>query len=279
MLNKATHYGALLGYATGTDGRIIGYRIYNYDTNRFVYPYNVTFNDDCPAIPYIASIRQLAPPVRLHNRVVSKQFNGTTYMGKITHIREDTDGEIIYGVTYSDSDYEEYNFKEVMEILQAYNPLDDIDDTLEITPFFGSSSQHKHAVDKVAALHAPATATDPNAKASHDKQSKKTGTRKSSRVRVVRRPYNAPSGDRNEIPSSLNRHRLRYAMKASAQTCTSTNTKPGKCNIARRDKNRANRPKPTLKPMMRAVILERAKLFEDIISQCAGAAPKQHTPK
>ena len=67
-------------------------------------------------------------------------FNGTPYLGKITHIRKDTDGELIYGVTYSDNDYEEYNFKQIMEILQAYNPLDDIDDVLEVIPFFGSST-------------------------------------------------------------------------------------------------------------------------------------------
>ena len=112
-----------MGYATGSDGRIISYRIYNYDTNRFVYPYDVTFNDDVPAIPYIASLRQLAPAVRLHNRVVRKIFNDTPYLGKVTHVRTDTDGERLYGVTYSDNDYEEYNFKQIMEILQPYLSL------------------------------------------------------------------------------------------------------------------------------------------------------------
>ena len=62
-LNKATQYGMLLGYATGSDGRILGFRVYNYDTNRFGHPADVTFNPDCPAIPYIASVRQLAPPM------------------------------------------------------------------------------------------------------------------------------------------------------------------------------------------------------------------------
>ena len=67
-LNKATHYGALImGYVTGSDGRIIGFRVYDYNTNRFVYPSDVTFNDDVPAIPYVASLRQLAPAVRLIN--------------------------------------------------------------------------------------------------------------------------------------------------------------------------------------------------------------------
>ena len=142
-LNAATHYGALMGYATGTNGRIVSYRIYNYDTNRFVYPYNVTFNDDIPAVPYVASIRQLAPAVRLRNRIVCKKFNGTFYRGKITHIRTDSDGDRLCGVTYSDTDYEEYNFYEIMKILQRYNSLDDEDDTLEIvTPFFGSSRAH-----------------------------------------------------------------------------------------------------------------------------------------
>ena len=146
-LNTATHHGALMCYATGSDGRIIGYRIYNYDTNRFVYPSDVRFNDDVPAIPYIASLRLLAPAVRLVNRSVMKTFNGTPYYGKVTHTRLDTDGELLYCVTYSDNDYEEYNLHEIMRYLQPYDPADDIDDTLEITPFFGSTRQNHAATD------------------------------------------------------------------------------------------------------------------------------------
>jgi hypothetical protein len=95
-LNKSAHYGMLLGYATGSDGRIMGYRVYNYDTNRFVYPADVTFNPDCPAIPYIASLRQLAPAVRLQDRRVCKVFNDTPYYGKVTCVRKDADGEKLY---------------------------------------------------------------------------------------------------------------------------------------------------------------------------------------
>jgi len=163
VLAKATHYGALMGYATGSDGRIVSYRIYNYDTNRFCYPYNVTFNDDVPAIPYIASLKQLAPAVRLKNRTVRKEFNGTDYVGKITHMRNDPDGEVVYGVTYSDNDYEEYNFSEIMTILQNYNPADDVDsDVIEIAPFFGSAKHHLAASDAnqpPTPAHAPITTT------------------------------------------------------------------------------------------------------------------------
>ena len=210
VLNTSTQHGALMGYATGSDGRIVSYRVYNYDTGRFCYPFNVTFNDDVPAIPYIASLRQLAPAVRLQNRVVRKQFNGTDYLGKITHVRTDTDGERLYGVTYSDNDYEEYNFAEIMKILQPYNPLDDTeDDVIEITPFFGSSKQHLSAIDNDQQQKLTKTQHVTSAKTSLKQNS---STRKSSRVRVVRRPLNVGSKSINAIPSSLNRHRLRYAM-------------------------------------------------------------------
>ena len=164
----------------------------------------------------IASLRQLAPPVRLQNRAVSKVFNGARYLGKITHIRKDTDGELIYGVTYSDNDYEEYNFKEIMEILQAYNPLDDVDDILEITPFFGSSSKHPHANDTTRPP-SPPTKRVKRMTPQDEKHTASKPTRKSSRVRVIRRPFNVKSDSSLEIPSSLNRHRLRYAMRAHTQ--------------------------------------------------------------
>ena len=66
-LNKSIHFGMLLGYATASDGHIISYRVYNYSTNRFGYPADVTFNPDCSAIPYIASL-PLAPAMRLRER-------------------------------------------------------------------------------------------------------------------------------------------------------------------------------------------------------------------
>ena len=207
-LNTATHYGALLGYVTGTDGRILGYRVHNYDTNRIVHPHNVTFNDDIPAIPYIASLRQLAPPVRLRNRSVCKKFNGVEYHGKVTHIRKDTDGELLYGVTYSDNDYEEYNFQDIMHILQPYDPQDDIDeDVIEITPFFGSANKHMRATD------APDTEEPiPALKQNATETGKASTSRRSARVRVVRRPHNVGETAATDIPSSQNRRRLRKAM-------------------------------------------------------------------
>ena len=55
-MNKATHYGALLGYSVGSDDRIINYRVFDYATHRFVFPSNVTFNDDISAVSYIDSL-------------------------------------------------------------------------------------------------------------------------------------------------------------------------------------------------------------------------------
>ena len=128
-----------MGYVTGSDGRILGYRVYDFDTARFRHPRNVTFNVNVPALPYIASLKRLAPPVILLHRSVRKEFNGTFYNGKIICTRVDKDGELLYGVKYNDNDYEEYIFLETLRILQPYDPLDDEDDTLEVTPFFGSN--------------------------------------------------------------------------------------------------------------------------------------------
>ena len=232
-LNTATQYGMLLGYATGSDGRIISYRVYNFDTNRYVYPADVTFNPDCPAIPYIASIRQLAPPMRLRNRMVRKLFNNVPYYGKVIDVRKDSDGEILYGIAYSDNDYEEMSFKQVLEVLQPYDPLEDDHDLLEITPFLGASKKHLAAADTVTHEHSSADLSAPyhgssvqnNAGSTSEKtsisagQSKSTAApsaHRSARVRVVRRPHNVGTADISSIPSSQNKRRLRSAMTARA---------------------------------------------------------------
>ena len=67
----------------------------------------------------MASLRQLAPPVRLVKRLICKHFNGVPYYGTITHVRTDTDGEQLYCVQYADNDYEEFTFHEVMKYLLA----------------------------------------------------------------------------------------------------------------------------------------------------------------
>lgn len=59
----------------------------------------------------------------------------------------DSDGEMLYGVKYSDNDYEELTFLQAIRVLQPYDPLNDEDDTLEVTPFFGSSTQQTALTD------------------------------------------------------------------------------------------------------------------------------------
>ena len=75
-----------MGYAVGSDCRILSFRVYNYTTHRFAYPANVTFNDDVPAIPYISSLMNLSPAVRLKNRRVRKIFNGVEYEVKVIKV-------------------------------------------------------------------------------------------------------------------------------------------------------------------------------------------------
>ena len=161
-MSSAAHLGVLMGYVTGSDGRILAYRVYGFDTCSFKHPYDVTFNIDVPALPYIASLKQLAPPFRLINRSVIKKWNGSPYYGTITNTRQDKDGETLYCVRYADNDYEEYSFLEVMRYLQPYDPFEGEDDNVEITPFFGSNNNDLSATDEKT-VRATATPTS-NAK-------------------------------------------------------------------------------------------------------------------
>ena len=129
-----------------------------------------------------------------------------------------SNGEIVYGVTYSDNDYEEYSFHEIMRLLQPYNPEDDIDDDeIIITPFFGSKNEHSAATDTLTITSGKDATKEPHTAAakSTDKRQPKAhqkATRRSTRVRAVRRPHNVGTEDISSIPSSQNRRRLRKAM-------------------------------------------------------------------
>ena len=71
-----------------------------------------------------------------------------------------------------------------MNTVQSYNPLDDIDDVLELTPFFVASKKHLAVTDSE---HPQSKRTASNACAKTQTSSTKNmkPTRKSSRVRVV----------------------------------------------------------------------------------------------
>ena len=214
-VNSASHVGVLMGYVTGSDGRILAYRIYDFDTASFKHPYDVTFNVDVPAIPYVASMRQLAPPVRIIHRQVMKMWNGVPYYGEVTGTRVDKDGETLYCVRYNDNDYEEYSFLDIMKYLQPYDPFANENDLVQITPFFGSTKSDLNATDSPnRCAH-----SDPDATPTASKPTASGGTRKSARVRVVRRIHNVQDeeDDVADIPSSINNTRSRKAYNAKVR--------------------------------------------------------------
>ena len=221
-VNRSAHHGVLMGYVTGSDGRIMAYRVYDFDSASFKHPYDVTFNVDVPAIPYIASLRQLAPAVRIVHRKVMKKWNGTPYYGTITHTRQDTDGETLYCVKYQDNDYEEYSFLDVMRYLQPYDPFDGEDDLVEITPFFGSSREHLRATDNTNSDDATTDSSHVSAVAAPASSTPARPTRKSARVTVKRTLHNVGADpDNTPIPSSINSMRSRKAYKAKVRAFNS----------------------------------------------------------
>ena len=50
-VNSSAYHGVMMDYVTGSDGRILGYRVYDFDTACFRHPRDVTFNVDLPALP------------------------------------------------------------------------------------------------------------------------------------------------------------------------------------------------------------------------------------
>lgn len=100
--------------------------------------------------------------MRLRNRRVRKFYNKVPYYGKIIDVFKDTDEEILYGVLYPDTDYEQYSFHEIMEILQPHDPIEDAQDVVEITSFFGSSKSQRQLMDVLSPKnHQTQQQTDP----------------------------------------------------------------------------------------------------------------------
>ena len=77
-------------------------------SERFRHPRDVTFNPDVTEIPYIVSLKWIAPPVRLLKRRVSKLWNNVSDYGDVVQVRWDSDGETLYCMWHEDNDYEEY---------------------------------------------------------------------------------------------------------------------------------------------------------------------------
>ena len=152
-------------HVTGSDGRILVCRVYDFDTTNFKHPYDVTFNVDVPAIfeyliTYVSRITSLAPAVRLINRQLMKEWKDVQYYGTVTVVgtRQDKDGEFLYCVkyVYEDNDYEEYSFLEIMRYGPTtrsmtrranqfdlyFSPLRPCKNNVEITPFFGRTTSN-----------------------------------------------------------------------------------------------------------------------------------------
>ena len=189
-------------------------------------------------------------------------------------IRKDTDGEILYGVAYSDTDYEEMSFKDVVEVLQPYDPLEDDDDVLEITPFFGSSKRHLAGTDSTA--DPPSDSQGPPSK-SRSKQAptnttsdtpnrtEKSAPRRSTRVRVVRRPHNVGKIDISEIPSSQNKRRLRSAMSARTDMFNKVMALASRCHEIMQKERRKPVPTITIPPGTYVDQLPPPKNYDDAI--------------
>ena len=56
-------------------------------SERFRHPRDVTFNPDVTEIPYIVSLKWIAPPVRLLKRRVSKLWNNVSDYGDVVQVR------------------------------------------------------------------------------------------------------------------------------------------------------------------------------------------------
>ena len=118
---RASRVCAMIGYTLKPDGHPLAYRLFDCDLGTTIERTNdlVTFNKDMPALKYIAE-RSIQRPVDLYaNAIVAKEFldtkgKRTLHWGKVISNRFDSDGELLFKISYEDGDSEEFNVAEMM---------------------------------------------------------------------------------------------------------------------------------------------------------------------
>lgn len=122
---KASRVCAMIGYTLKPDGHPLGYRLYDCDLGTIIRRTDnlVTFNVDMPALKFIAE-RSAKRPIDLYNNAIIAKFfdrkmqNNQTkkilHWGKVVSHRYDTDGELLFRISYEDGDSEELNVTEMI---------------------------------------------------------------------------------------------------------------------------------------------------------------------
>ena len=117
---KQSRICAMIGYELKPDGHPLSYKLYDCDLGTVIRRTDdlVTFNKDMPALKFIAE-RAVQRPVDLFsNAVVAKYFGSKKkrklHWGKVISHRYDTDGELLFRISYEDGDWEEFNLAEMM---------------------------------------------------------------------------------------------------------------------------------------------------------------------
>ena len=116
-LSPAGQVGIFLSYDDRSDGGIQGYRVFNWDTGRVVHRYDCDFNQDLPAMEYIAKMMCTSSDAQFLNRRVCKDFDGEKFSGTVTRIHKGKLNQTLWHIKYDDGDREDVDFQELLQIL------------------------------------------------------------------------------------------------------------------------------------------------------------------
>jgi hypothetical protein len=117
-LRPAADIGIYLGHGERSDGGLQGFRIYKYDTNKVVIRHDVELNPTLQGIKYITTVAATSADSQFINRKISKLFDNTLHHGTVHSHRKGDDGLTVWAVHYDDSDWEELDLAELLEVLK-----------------------------------------------------------------------------------------------------------------------------------------------------------------
>ena len=182
-LNPASSIGFLAGYGLHPDGTINGYRIMNFNTQRFTTKYNVAANPHVPALRHILSVMSTSPQQMLIGRKVIKRFSDRDYTGKIVS-HSTIQNETLYDIEYEDGDSEQMDIIDVLKYISPRQP-----DTTAHTPAMHERLRMATPSDRVqikrGSFCAPPIATTPTStKIKITRPTSKLLLRRSTRAKV-----------------------------------------------------------------------------------------------
>ena len=183
-MGKAADVGIFLSYDERSDGGVQGYRVYNWETNLTTNRFDVDFNPDLPGMKYVADLAANSFQMQFLNREIRKYFEvtGRVHRGVVKKVHKGPRDVKLFEILYDDGDREDLTFEELIQHL--------VTSTSTVAKRIAQQYPRLARQDPRSSPHQFAEGSDVDLQSRSQKPEGSEPIRKSSRIRVQRKPTN-----------------------------------------------------------------------------------------